>query len=122
MVADVSSQNAGNVAEPFQRVDLKTAQELIAMGDVQLIDVREPNEYREGHIPGVTLIPLNTLLDRPQDFLKRDNILFICAMGQRSALACEMAAALGFEQLYNLEGGTVGWAKAGLPIEKELSG
>jgi rhodanese-related sulfurtransferase len=118
MVADVSSQNVGNVAEPFQRVDLKTAQELIAKGDVQLIDVREPNEYREGHIPGVTLIPLNTLLDRPQDFLKRDNILFICAMGQRSALACEMAAALGFEQLYNLEGGTVGWAKAGLPIEK----
>jgi len=45
MVADVSSQNAGNVAEPFQRVDLKTAQELIAKGDVQLIDVREDYEH-----------------------------------------------------------------------------
>jgi len=91
---------------------------MIADGEVQVIDVREPNEYAEGHIPGVTLVPLNTLLARPQQYLTRDNILFVCAMGQRSALACEMAAAIGLEQLYNLEGGTVGWAKAGLPIEK----
>jgi len=114
----VSTQQKSNVAEPFARVDVRTAQKMIADGEVQVIDVREPNEYAEGHIPGVTLVPLNTLLARPQQYLTRDNILFVCAMGQRSALACEMAAAIGLEQLYNLEGGTVGWAKAGLPIEK----
>lgn len=91
---------------------------MIAAGDVRVVDVREPNEYAEGHIPGVTLVPLNTLLGRPQQYLTRDNILFVCAMGARSALACEMAAAIGLEQVFNLEGGTVGWAKAGLPIEK----
>lgn len=106
-----------NVTEPFIRVDLSTAQRLIAEG-VQLIDVREPNEYAEGHIPGVKLVPLNTLLTRPQDYIIEDNLLFVCAMGQRSALACEMAAALGMEKVYNLEGGTVAWTKAGLPIER----
>ena len=109
--------NQGNLAEPFVRVDVPTARQLIESGDVQVIDVREPKEYAEGHIPGVTLVPLNTLLSRPQDFLKEDNLLFVCAMGQRSALACEMAAALGFEHVYNLEGGTTAWARLGLPIE-----
>jgi len=111
----VSTQSS---AEPFVRVNVAEAQKLIESGDVQVIDVREPNEYAEGHIPGVTLVPLNTLLARPREFLKRDNLLFVCAMGQRSAVACEMAAAVGFEKLYNLEGGTVAWIKAGLPIER----
>ncbi|MGH2458409.1 MAG: rhodanese-like domain-containing protein, partial [Chloroflexota bacterium] len=62
--------------------------------------------------------PLNTFLARPRDYLRSEPVLFVCAMGQRSAVACEMAAAVGMEHIYNLEGGTVGWAKAGLPIEK----
>jgi len=114
----VASTDANNLAEPFVRVDVPTARQMMNQGEVKVIDVREPNEYAEGHIPGVTLVPLNTLLSRPQDFLKEDNLLFVCAMGQRSALACEMAAALGFEHVYNLEGGTTAWAKAGLPIDR----
>jgi rhodanese-related sulfurtransferase len=117
-VALVSSQPEQQLAEPFSRIDVFAAKELVDQGDVQIIDVREPNEYAEGHIPGVTLIPLARLLARPQDYIKRDNILFVCAAGQRSAVACEMAAAIGFEDLYNLEGGTTAWARAGLPIER----
>ncbi|HUX86131.1 MAG TPA: rhodanese-like domain-containing protein [Chloroflexota bacterium] len=107
-----------SVAEPFVRVNVSEAQRLIESGDIAVIDVREPNEYAEGHIPGVTLVPLNSLLARPREYLTRDNILFVCALGQRSAVACEMAAAVGFEKLYNLEGGTTAWSKAGLPIER----
>jgi rhodanese-related sulfurtransferase len=117
-VAPLSSQTQGQIDEPFTRVNVETARKLIQTGDVQVIDVREPNEYAEGHIPGVTLVPLNQLLARPQQYIKRDNVLFVCAMGQRSALACEMAAAIGFEHLYNLEGGTIAWIKAGLPVDK----
>lgn len=113
----MATAEPGNIVEPFTRVDVPTAQRMIDQGQVKVIDVREPNEYAAGHIPGVTLVPLNTLLSRPQDYLKEDNLLFVCAMGQRSALACEMAAALGFEHVYNLEGGTTAWGKAGLPIE-----
>lgn len=113
----MSTQSKTEVGEPFVRVDIPTAHKMIANGDVQVIDVREPNEYAEGHIPGVTLVPLNTLLANPREHLTRDNLMFVCAVGQRSAVACEMAAAVGIEHIYNLEGGTTGWAKAGLPIE-----
>ncbi len=114
----MSTQSNVEVDEPFARVDVHTARKLIADGEVQVIDVREQNEYAEGHIPGVTLVPLNTFLARPREYLPDDHVLFVCAMGQRSAVACEMAAAVGIEHVYNLEGGTIGWAKAGLPIEK----
>jgi phage shock protein E len=117
-VITVSTQPKGNVDEPFTRVDVPTAQKIIVNGDVRVIDVREPGEYAEGHLPGVKLIPINTLLARPQTYLKEDNILFVCQTGSRSAVACEMAAAMGLEHIYNLEGGTVAWARAGLPIEK----
>jgi len=114
----VSTPSQGNPSEPFVRVDVPTARKMIEDDQIQVIDVREPNEYAEGHIPGVKLVPLNTLLSRPSDFITHDNILFVCQMGQRSALACEMAAAIGMEKIYNLEGGTTAWAKAGLPIER----
>jgi phage shock protein E len=113
----VSTPQQTNLEEPFVRVDVPTARQMIDRGQVRIIDVREPNEYAEGHIPGVTLVPLNTFLARPRDFINEDNLLFVCALGQRSAVACEMAAAIGFEHVYNLEGGTTAWAKAGLPIE-----
>ena len=117
-VGPLTSQKQTQIDEPFTRVDVSAARKLIDAGDVQVIDVREPSEYAEGHIPGVTLVPLNQLLARPQQYIKRDNVLFVCALGQRSAVACEMAAAIGFEHLYNLEGGTTAWIKAGLPVEK----
>jgi len=82
-----------------------------------VIDVREPREWKQGHLANSTLVPLNTLLLNPQQYLTRDNILFVCAVGQRSAIAAELAAALGFQRLYNLEGGLTAWAKQGLPLE-----
>ncbi|MGH2668963.1 MAG: rhodanese-like domain-containing protein [bacterium] len=43
-------------------------------------------------------------------------MIFVCAEGVRSAVACEVAAAIGKKQLYNLEGGTVAWGKQGYPL------
>ncbi len=108
---------ASEPEEPFARVDPGKARELIESG-ADLIDVREPSEYVQGHIPGARLVPLNTFLAQPRDHAQRDNVVFVCAVGVRSALACEMAAAIGLSQVYNLEGGTQGWASQGLPIEK----
>jgi rhodanese-related sulfurtransferase len=117
-VTSVSTQPKGNVEEPFTRIDVATAQRMIANREVRVIDVREPGEYAEGHLPGVKLIPLNTLMAQPHKYLTEDNVLFVCQMGSRSAVACEMAAAVGLEHIYNLEGGTSAWTKAGLPIDK----
>jgi rhodanese-related sulfurtransferase len=101
--------------EPFKRVSVDQARELIAKG-IQVIDVRTPAEYAQGHIPEAKLVPLDSILARPHDLLKGDDILFVCQVGQRSALAAEMAAAVGFKQLYNLDGGTEAWLKAGQPV------
>jgi rhodanese-related sulfurtransferase len=48
---------------------------------------------------------------------KDKDLIFICAVGQRSALASEMAAAAGLTRLFNVEGGTEAWIKAGQPVE-----
>jgi len=107
-----------NPQEPFWRINLQEAQEMIKNGNVQIVDVREPHEYQKGHIPGAQLIPVNSILARRQELSRDKDIIFVCAVGQRSALACEMAASLGLTRLYNLEGGTKAWKEAGLPLEQ----
>jgi rhodanese-related sulfurtransferase len=103
--------------EPFQRIQVDEAKALMEK-EFQVIDVREPFEWVQGHIPNATHIPLNTLLAKAQELLKQDNLIFVCAEGVRSAVACEVAAAVGRTNLYNLEGGTVAWARAGYPLER----
>ena len=107
----MAGEETRNPDEPFARIDVARAKELIADG-AAVIDVREPDEWNKGHIPVAKLAPLQQFMTEPQNFIERDNIVFVCAVGQRSAIACEMAAALGLEKLYNLEGGTIAWIKA----------
>jgi len=108
-----------NAQEPFHRITVQEASEMLK-GGAQIIDVREPHEYAAGHVPGAPLIPVNNVFARREELPKDGKIIFTCAVGQRSALACEMAAASGIpaDRLYNLEGGTEAWIKAGQPVEK----
>ncbi len=110
--------NPIDIQEPFQRITAEEAKRLIEQGSAKLVDVREQVEWNQGRIANATLVPLNILLSRPTQYLKEDNIIFYCAEGIRSAVACEMAAAVGFEKLYNLEGGLNAWAAKGLPVER----
>jgi rhodanese-related sulfurtransferase len=104
--------------EPFTRIDVNEAKEMMSRDDVVIIDVREPHEYNAGHIPNAKLIPVNSVYARREELPRDKDIIMVCAVGQRSALAAEMAAAAGLTRLYNLDGGTEAWIKAGLPIEK----
>ena len=103
--------------EPFTRIDVGEAKEMLDSGAV-IIDVREPFEYDAGHVPNAGHIPVNTVYARREELPKDKDVIFICAVGQRSALAAEMAAAAGLTRLFNLEGGTDAWVKAGEPVEK----
>jgi rhodanese-related sulfurtransferase len=105
--------------EPFKRISPDQAKELLARGDIDLIDVREPHEWMAGHLPGARHVPLGTFIRSPKEFLTKDNVIFVCAHGQRSATAATVAAQVGYKQLYNIEGGTVGWVRSGLPISRE---
>jgi rhodanese-related sulfurtransferase len=105
--------------EPFYRVTVAEAKEIVGNGEYAVIDVRNPDEYAGGHLPGATLIPVNSVFQRRDELPADKKILFVCAVGQRSALAAEMAAAAGLppERLYNLDGGTDAWRKAGEAVE-----
>jgi rhodanese-related sulfurtransferase len=102
--------------EPFARIGPEEAKRLIDAGTVRAIDVREPAEWERDHIAQATLVPLATLMQRPGE-LTEDGVVFICEVGQRSAVAAEMAAALGMQHVFNLEGGMQAWRMAGLPVE-----
>jgi rhodanese-related sulfurtransferase len=103
--------------EPFQRIGVEDAKRLIDEG-IALIDVREPKEIpQDGKIAGSKLVPLNSFLSNPRQYLDTSNVLFYCKVGQRSAIACEMAAAVGVEKPYNLEGGIESWKKQGQPVQ-----
>lgn len=105
--------------EPFHRITVDEATEMLSGDDTVIIDVRNPDEYQSGHAPGASLIPVNSVFQRREELPADKKIIFICQVGQRSALAAEMAAAAGLppERLFNLEGGTDAWIKAGQPVE-----
>lgn len=107
-----------NPQEPYYRLNVAEAKELIEEG-AYVIDVRESHELEKGHLPGVMHIPVNSVFARREELPKDGKLIFVCSVGQRSALACEMAAAGGIEaeRLYNIEGGTDAWVKAGEPLE-----
>jgi rhodanese-related sulfurtransferase len=97
------------------------AHELIARGEVEVIDVREPNEWAGGHIAGARLVPLAQFRANPKGALPRDGVLFVCAAGVRSETAARIAVGQGLTRVYNLKSGTRGWANAGLALVSDLS-
>jgi len=107
------------MANGMKRLNPQQASEHIALAGADVIDVREPHEWLDGHVPGARLVPLAELRLHPAAYLTRDNVVFVCAAGVRSEAAARLALQHGLTQVYNLSGGTRAWSKAGLPLEGE---
>jgi rhodanese-related sulfurtransferase len=85
-------------------IDVNEIDELI--GKIELIDIREPYEYRGGHLPSAMNIPMNTLLSDPDEYLEKSKEYhIICYSGSRSSMACKLLKQNGFNVI-NVEGGT----------------
>lgn len=82
-----------------------------------ILDVRQPEEYRAGHIKGAKLIPLNELGARLNELPDDQDILCVCRTGARSGMAASQLASAGYRAI-NLSGGMVGWQRAGLAVKK----
>ena len=110
----------------LNRVRQLTADEVDALLDSAnapvVLDVREPSEYRGelGHIRGSVLIPLRELAGRAAelDAHRVRQIIAVCRSGVRSTTAAAMLTGLGFEEVYNLRDGMVGWNDRKLPVER----
>ena len=86
-----------------------------------IVDVREPNEFAEGHIEGAQNIPLAKLDERAAELEshKASPIIVTCQSGTRSSAAGKKLTALGFSQIHELKGGMFGWKDQNLPITKK---
>jgi rhodanese-related sulfurtransferase len=83
-----------------------------------VIDVREPNEWGGGVIPGAHPVPRGVLEGTIEGRIPLDTtVVLYCAVGARSALAARSLEEMGFSKVENLEGGFQAWAGAGLPVE-----
>lgn len=110
----------GNKIRGVSGVDCAGALQLINHKEACVLDVREPDEFKGGHVLNAKLIPLGKLRDRMGELEKyRDQpVVVVCRSGNRSATACALLGKEGFSQVYNLTGGMMAWQKAGLPSEK----
>jgi rhodanese-related sulfurtransferase len=81
----------------------------------RLIDVREDDEYAEGHVPGAVHVPLATVPDHVDLFAAEGDTYVICKGGGRSQRACEFLAEQGVVTT-NVAGGTMAWALSGRPL------
>lgn len=86
----------------------------------QLIDVRSPQEYAEGHIPGAMNLPMEQAEARIDDLQHRDPVVLVCQSGRRAGMTCELLKA-HHDDLIVLEGGTKAWMEAELPVVKTAS-
>ncbi|MDD2685679.1 MAG: rhodanese-like domain-containing protein [Gallionella sp.] len=98
-------------------IDVKAAAELQKKGGL-LLDVRQPDEYVEGHAPDSKLVPLARIKSRMAELTpyKDKPVAVICRSGRRSALAVSELREAGFTQVQNVDGGMLAWQKAGLPL------
>lgn len=108
----------------YRQISAPEAVQLLNHDHAVLLDVREDNEFKEGHIIDARHIPLGKLRERMQELEPfRDRPIVVnCRSGHRSAGACAQLRKNGFNTVYNLKGGIMAWQNAGLPVQKPSKG
>ena len=101
-------------------VTVQEAVQLINRRDAVVLDVRDATEYASGHIPNSRHIPAGEVEKRLKELekLKSRPILVSDRTGNRAAATCALLKKNGFQEVFPLKGGVLGWQQAALPIEK----
>lgn len=117
-LSDKSLEKKPLFAKNVNAVDFKN---LMVADSSLIIDVRTPEEFQESHIPGAVNIDWNNqgeFNSKIATLAKDKTILIYCHSGHRSGLATQYLKEQGFEKLYNLETGIVGWKAANFAVTK----
>lgn len=100
-------------------VTVEQARELIEKSPLLVIlDVRTVQEFEDGYVEGAINIPVDELEQRLEELDRNDEILVYCRTGNRSTRAVQILRENGFNKIYHMEDGIVGWERAGLPVVK----
>lgn len=99
-----------------EKISPREAVRLLTAGEAVAVDVREPDEFAAGHIPGARLLPLGDVARRAEKVLPDPTATYLiyCRTGRRSAIAARTLDALGYARVYDL-GGILDW-----PYEVEI--
>lgn len=101
------------VIDGVNQIDAEELQELLKdeskRGGIKFIDVREPHEYEAGHIPGVPLIPMNSIPAKLSELDKDEEYVFICRSGNRSHHVSKFLQQHGYNKVTNFNGGMLSW-------------
>lgn len=116
--APADSATAGETSPAFGLVTPQQAFDLSGREDITVIDVRTPEEFAEGHIDGATMIDFyaDTFGDDIGALDPSGTYLLYCRSGNRSGQAAALMQQLGFEQVYDMDGGVVAYGADGLPL------
>ncbi|MBN2039450.1 MAG: rhodanese-like domain-containing protein [Spirochaetes bacterium] len=103
----------------IESVSVNEAKNNLGKKGVVFLDVREPKEYKAGHLPGAINIPRGLLeFFVTKDISDKNTKIFVyCKTGGRSALAAATLVKMGYKNVINVDGGWVAWEKAGYPVE-----
>ncbi len=113
------SSTQGEAGSGFRTVTPLEAKTLIeTRKDLVLVDVRSPEEFQGGSLPGATLIPFWDFAKGRYDLPKDKPILLICAVGGRSLACGQLLASQGYREVYNLKGGLDAWAEQRVPLPR----
>jgi len=118
-----SASSASSQSRIFRALSPQEAKALIkTRKDLVLVDVRAPEELREGSIPGSQLFPFGELARGRLTLPTGKPLLLICAVGGRSYAVGQYFSGKGYGEIYNLNGGISAWRAAGLPLEQNSGG
>ena len=112
------SARARNADDRLQEIDVPTLDSRRRRDSLQVIDVRSPEEWAAGHVPGARHIPLAALPQRLGEIDASTPIVVHCQGGGRSAIAASYLQSHGVERVANLRGGFDAWLKHDLPVER----
>jgi rhodanese-related sulfurtransferase len=99
------------------QVSPKEAQQRQAAGAI-IVDVRELDEWRSGHIPGAVHVPLGQLAMNARRFDRSQELIMVCRSGNRSATATGALTQAGYAKVSNLQGGMIAWNASRLPVTR----
>lgn len=107
-----TSQNDSSLVTPEELSNIQ--------GDIVLIDVRTPGEYEQGHLENALNINIadESFKEEVGKLDKSEPVYVYCKVGGRSAKAASMLEEMGFEQVYDLEGGIRNWENSGMKVVK----
>jgi len=104
----------------FKDISPVEAARIVGDDDKLVLDVREPDEFKSGHLRGAKLIPLGSLAGKLSEIekFKDKTVLVYCRSGNRSATAANILCRAGFSDVSNLAGGIIAWQSENYPVKK----